>query len=101
MYSYTMYGAAITPVVMATFFWKRANTAGALASIITGGMATLFWELVLNKPFDWNSVLFSLPLSVAALIIITLLTSKKKDIASMDTDSTIVHQANDKLPGGR
>ena len=36
LYAYTVYGAAVTPAVMAVFFWKRANTAGAISSIIAG-----------------------------------------------------------------
>jgi SSS family solute:Na+ symporter len=77
MYSYTMYGAAVTPTILASFLWKRATTSGALASIITGGLATLFWELILHKPMGWNSVLFSLPLSILALIVVSLLTTPK------------------------
>ncbi|MBS4192328.1 sodium:solute symporter family protein [Bacillus sp. FJAT-49705] len=85
MYSYTMYGAAITPIVLATFFWKRANTPGALSSIITGGLATLFWEMVLGKPFGWNSILFSLPLSILVLVIVSLATEKKSITPNIDT----------------
>lgn len=75
MYSYTMYGAAITPAVLAAFLWKRATPFGGTLSIIVGGAATLFWELVLKKPFGWNSILFSLPLSVLALVVGSLLTA--------------------------
>ncbi|WP_088032121.1 sodium:solute symporter family protein [Evansella clarkii] len=77
MYSYTMYGAAITPAVLATVLWKRATTAGILSSMIVGGAATILWEIVLNRPMEWNSVLFSLPLSVSTLIIVSLLTYNK------------------------
>ncbi|WP_028784022.1 sodium:solute symporter family protein [Thalassobacillus devorans] len=78
MYSYTMYGAAITPTILASFLWKRATTPGVLTSIITGGVATLFWEMALQRPMGWNSVLISLPLSVAALIVVSLLTKPKQ-----------------------
>src|SRR5699024_7621398 len=78
MYSYTMYGATITPSLLAAFFWKRATGAGAIASIVTGGAATIIWEGVLNKPMDWNSVLVALPLSVLALVVVSLLTGKNK-----------------------
>ncbi|EMR06642.1 Propionate transporter [Bhargavaea cecembensis DSE10] len=77
MYSYTMYGAAITPAIIATLLWKKATTAGIMSSIIVGGSATMFWELVLNRPFDWNSVLFALPLSVITLVVVSLATQKK------------------------
>ena len=30
LYAYTVYGAAVTPVVLAVFFWKRTTTAGAM-----------------------------------------------------------------------
>lgn len=77
MYSYTMYGAALTPAILATVMWKRATKAGILSSMIAGATGTIFWEAVLNKPFDWNSVLFALPLSVLALVIVSLLTGNR------------------------
>ena len=80
MYSYTMYGAAITPAILASFLWKRATGVGAMASIITGGAATLIWELVLNKPLGWNSVLFALPLSILALVIFSLVSKKEQPV---------------------
>ncbi|MBP2259161.1 sodium:solute symporter family protein [Virgibacillus alimentarius] len=81
MYAYTMYGATITPVVLATFFWKRATTAGALSSIIIGGSATIIWEQILNKPLDWNSVIVALPLSVLTLITVSLITNDQTVIS--------------------
>ncbi|WP_431803312.1 sodium:solute symporter family protein [Halobacillus andaensis] len=80
MYSYTMYGAAITPTVLATVLWKRATKAGIISSMVVGGTATIFWEIGLNRPLDWNSVLFSLPLSVLTLIVISLLTKNKHSV---------------------
>jgi SSS family solute:Na+ symporter len=78
MYSYTMYGAAITPAVLAAFLWKRVTAAGGIASILLGGGGTLFWELGLQRPMGWNSILFSLPLSVAALVVVSLATRKPR-----------------------
>lgn len=72
LYSYTIYGAAITPSLLAIFFWPRATKVGALGSLITGVVATLFWEI--TQPLDWNSVLFSLPLSVVVLVVLSLMT---------------------------
>ena len=50
--AYTIYGAAVTPVVMAAFFWKRANRAGALASVISGTVVSLYWFLMSKGAFD-------------------------------------------------
>ncbi len=45
LYAYTVYGAAVTPAVMAVFFWRRATTAGAITSILLGTVVTVAWEL--------------------------------------------------------
>lgn len=44
LYAYTIYSAAITPVVMAAFFSKRATAAGAVCSIAAGTFMTVFWN---------------------------------------------------------
>ncbi|CAM2010981.1 sodium:solute symporter family protein [Acanthopleuribacter pedis] len=44
LYAYTIYGAAITPSLVAAFFWKRATGAGAVASITAGTVVTLLWK---------------------------------------------------------
>ncbi|MDH4571858.1 sodium:solute symporter family protein [Salinicola acroporae] len=68
MYSYGMYGAAITPVFLAALLWPRATPAGALAAMIVGGVMTLVWEIALGKPMGWNSVLVAMPLAVVTLV---------------------------------
>lgn len=78
LYAYTMYGAAITPSLLALFFWRRATPAGALASIITGAGATIVWEIPLSKPFDLNSIVVSLPLSIVALVGVSLVTKTRR-----------------------
>ena len=47
LYAYTIYSAALTPVILAAFFWRRATAAAAVASIAAGTVVTLFWD----KPF--------------------------------------------------
>jgi SSS family solute:Na+ symporter len=44
LYAYTIYSAALTPVILAAFFWKRANAAGAVSSIAAGTIITIFWD---------------------------------------------------------
>jgi SSS family solute:Na+ symporter/sodium/proline symporter len=58
LYAYTIYSAALTPVILAAFFWRRATAAGAVTSIAAGTMVTILWD----KPF----VSQHLPASVAA-----------------------------------
>lgn len=86
MYSYTMYGASITPAILAALLWKKATTAGVLTSMIVGGTSTIVWEMILNRPMDWNSVLVALPLAVLSLIVVSLMTQNKGASAKLTNE---------------
>lgn len=73
LYAYTVYGAAITPSVMAVFFWKRANTAGAISSIVSGTVITVIWNLLGIQFLD--AVYPALGVSLIALIGVSLATA--------------------------
>jgi solute:Na+ symporter, SSS family len=72
LYAYTIYGAAVTPVVMAVFFWKRTTTVAAITSIALGTAVTICWNLA---GFELDAVYPALGASVISLIVISLLTS--------------------------
>ncbi|MBU1475293.1 MAG: sodium:solute symporter family protein [Acidobacteria bacterium] len=78
--AYTVYGAGITPALMAVFFWKRATVAGGLSSIIGGLTTTVVWEVLTKlqgaRPFDLPAVYPALFISVALLIFVSLATPK-------------------------
>jgi Na+/proline symporter len=91
MYAYTVYGAGVTPVVLAVFFWKRANAAGAISSITLGTFITVAWN-VLGEAFNegtlpgaWQSlgrvaagtdaVFPALVVSVLCLVLVSLATA--------------------------
>lgn len=57
--AYTMYGAGITPAILAAFFWRRATAAGGVASIVTGMVVTVAWKV-------WERQLGALPLGLDA-----------------------------------
>lgn len=44
LYAYTVYSAALTPVILAAFYSKRANAAGAVTAIAVGTFVTVFWD---------------------------------------------------------
>ena len=52
MYAYTIYSAAITPVVMAAFFWRRATREGAVACLLSGTVITVAWDSVKTLPAE-------------------------------------------------
>jgi SSS family solute:Na+ symporter/sodium/proline symporter len=74
LYAYTVYGAAITPSVMAVFFWKRANAAGAVASILMGTVVTIAWNVAGIKTVD--AIYPALIVSLTGLFGVSLLTAR-------------------------
>ena len=80
MYAYTIYSAAITPVVMAAFFWRRATAAGAVVSIFCGTAVTVFWDLgksLLPPSLAERDAIFpALIASLVALIVVSLATKR-------------------------
>ncbi len=51
LYAYTIYGAAITPSLLAALFWPGATARGALYSIGAGVATTILWQ---ETPlFEW------------------------------------------------
>ena len=45
LYAYTIYSAALTPVILAAFYSRRANAQGAVTAIAAGTLVTVCWDL--------------------------------------------------------
>src|SRR5690606_37399768 len=45
LWAYTMYGAGITPALLAAFVWPRATRQGGVAGMAAGIVTTLGWEI--------------------------------------------------------
>ena len=78
LYAYTIYSAALTPVILAAFFWRRATAAGAVASIAAGTALTVLWGSAAPHLPAWlgerDPILPALAISVTALICVSLAT---------------------------
>ncbi len=78
LYAYTIYSAALTPVILAAFFWRRATAAGAVSSIGAGTVLTVSWDVLAPHLPTWlaqrDPILPALLVSVCALLIVSLLT---------------------------
>ena len=71
VYAYTVYGAAVTPAVMAVFFWRRATTSGAIVSIVLGAALTVGLNLV-----GYDLAIYpALGASLLSLVLVSLLTA--------------------------
>jgi len=73
IWAYTMYGAGVTPALLAAFLWRRASRAGGVASIATGMVMTFGWEIA-GQPWGVPTVYPAVALSLAALVLVSLAT---------------------------
>lgn len=80
LYAYTIYSAALTPVILAAFFWKRATSAGAVSSIAVGTVVTVCWDtawchrVLPHALTQRDAITPALVLSVIALVVVSLCT---------------------------
>jgi SSS family solute:Na+ symporter/sodium/proline symporter len=95
LYAYTVYGAAVTPAVMAVFFWRRTTTPAAITSIILGTVITVGWQLIqqIGPPriraqiSDIDAVYPALAASIISLIVVSLLTRSPSTAATNELES--------------
>ena len=62
----------LAPVVFG-LFWKGVTHAGGLASMWSGLIVAVVWQLA-GQPFGWHPVFVGLPVSIVALIVVSLAT---------------------------
>jgi SSS family solute:Na+ symporter/sodium/proline symporter len=80
LWAYTIYSAALTPVVLAAFYSKRATAWGAVAAIAAGTAVTLTWDQLRLASFippilaARDAIFPALFASVAALVVVSLVT---------------------------
>ncbi|MEX0980082.1 MAG: sodium:solute symporter family protein [Gemmatimonadota bacterium] len=87
--AYLIYGAGITPALLAAFLWKRATKEGAVVSIVSGAAVTLFWTFYLSRQgyfAEWHPLLQevtypAVTLSILSLVVVSLLTPKPPESA--------------------
>ena len=82
LWAYTIYSAALTPVVLAAFYSKRVTAWGAVAAIATGTVVTLAWDVDAVKALfppilsQRDAIFPALFAAVAAMIVVSLFTAK-------------------------
>jgi SSS family solute:Na+ symporter/sodium/proline symporter len=80
LYAYTIYSAALTPVILAAFYWRRATASAAVASIFTGTFVTVFWDSAFIHAHlpaiisDRDAIFPALLASLLCLVTVSLLT---------------------------
>ncbi len=80
LWAYTIYSAALTPVVLAAFYSKRVTAWGAVAAIAAGTVVTLAWDVPCVKTVfppilaQRDAIFPALFAAVAAMIVVSRFT---------------------------
>ena len=81
LWAYTIYSAALTPVVLAAFYSKRVTAWGAVAAIAAGTVVTLAWDVPGVKAFfppilaQRDAIFPALFAAVASMMVVSLFTA--------------------------
>ena len=82
LWAYTIYSAALTPVVLAAFYSRRVTAWGAVAAIAAGTIVTLAWDIPGFKSLFPNflaqrdAIFPALFAAVAAMVLVSAFTAK-------------------------
>lgn len=76
-FAWAGFGASFGPIVLLALYWRRANKAGALAGMVTGGVMVFVWKFLvrpLGGVLDIYELLPAFLAALAAAVIVSLLT---------------------------
>jgi SSS family solute:Na+ symporter len=85
LWAYTIYSAALTPVVLAAFYSKRVTAWGAVSAIAAGTVVTLSWDLPAVRAFfppilaQRDAIFPALFAALAAMVLVSLFTPKPSE----------------------
>lgn len=80
LYAYTVYSAALTPVILAAFYSRRATSSGAVSAIAVGTAVTICWDLPIVKHLvpaaiaQRDAIFPALISALACLILVSMFT---------------------------
>lgn len=72
-WSYTIYGAGISPALIGALCWKKVTKMGGIASMIVGTAVTIVYE-AMGQPLGIATVLIAVPVATVVLIVVSLVT---------------------------
>jgi SSS family solute:Na+ symporter len=86
LWAYTMYGAGVTPALLAALVWRRVTPAAGVASIAAGMITTIVWEIVGLQagayPLGLQTVYPALALSIGTLVTVTVVSPSHQPTAT-------------------
>ncbi|MDO5738649.1 MAG: sodium/proline symporter [Ornithinimicrobium sp.] len=81
VFSTSVLGAAFVPVYVCAVWWKKANSAGALASIVVGTVAAVTAQLVgSSDSIGFDPMGIGITCSVIAIVVVSLATQRSHPV---------------------
>ena len=81
VFTTSVLGSAFVPSFVCAVWWRKANTPGALASMITGASIAFIWEFAALAPTTgWHPMLAGLLCSVVAMVAVSLATQRTSPV---------------------
>lgn len=78
-YAWAGFGASFGPLMLCSLYWRRANTQGALAGMLTGAVTVIVWNMFIKPLGGIFSVYELLPgfiFALIAIIVVSKLTAE-------------------------
>ncbi|MCB1845326.1 MAG: hypothetical protein KDI09_20325, partial [Halioglobus sp.] len=77
IFSTTVLGSAFVPAYVCAVWWKKANTAGAIASMLVGTFSSVIWELAgMPAATGLDPMVIGIVSSTAAIVLVSLATQR-------------------------
>lgn len=77
-FAWAGFGATFGPVILFALFWKRSNSQGILAGLITGGTMVFVWKFVISQIGGIFGIYELLPAFICASIVIIIVSLATK-----------------------
>ena len=75
-YAWGGLGASFGPVIVLALYWKRLNSAGVIAGLLTGSICTIVWKNIEALQKEVPERLVAYVLAFIVTIVVTLVTSR-------------------------
>jgi len=86
-YAWAGFGAAFGPALVLALFWRRMNTAGAIAGIVVGGVTVVLWAEASGGIFDLYEIVPGVIFAYIAIVAASLATRAPADEITAEFDT--------------
>jgi sodium/proline symporter len=81
IFTTSVLGSAFLPSYLCAVFWRRANSPGALASMLGGASTALLWELTgVNEATAIHPMFAGVTVSAVLIVVVSLLTQRRAPV---------------------